>query len=170
MKKKLPFSSKDFNVEELPFLDMDDVRKYCCGGYPIDLSERYMRFSDDSDGVVRFLVTKTLSRGRTLIRVRGIKSRFRNSVNRTVEILFSKTFILDTRCTCPAGRRSTGCAHAVAVLRYIIEQQTGEPSLEPSQSERLVDLIKIPSEYISDCEGDESDYDSDYQSDEEKSG
>ena len=146
---------------------MDDVRRYCCGHYPINLSERYMRFCEDSDVETKFMAAKPLSGSRTLIRVRGIKSRFKNSTNRTVEVLFSKTEILDTLCTCPAGRRNTGCAHAIAVLRYIIEQQTGKASLPKTQSEELVELIKIPSEYISDCENEESDYDSSYESDEE---
>ena len=150
---------------------MKDVRRYCCGDYPINLSERYIHFWEDTDGEVKFMVTKTLRGGKTLIRIRGIKSRFLGSVNRTVEILFSKTCILDTLCTCPGGKRNTGCAHAIAALRYIIEQQTGKPSLSASESEKLKDLIKIPSELISDCEGDsdsDNNCDSDYDSDDEK--
>ena len=121
-----------------------------------------MKFSDDHNNV-KFMGTNSLPGGKILIRVKGVKSRFKSSTNRKVEILFSNKDkkILDTLCSCPAGKRSTGCAHAVAVLRYILEQQTGNPSRPASLSDEYLDLIDIPSEYISDCDDEE-------ESDEEK--
>lgn len=124
-----------------------------------------MQFSKDKNGDLKFLGAKTCPRGKTLIKVCGIKSRFKSSTNRTVRILFSKNKILDTFCSCPAGTRNTGCAHAIAVLRYIIEQKTGNPTLPKSRSQALVDFIKVPVEYVSDCEGGESDVDTDGEGD-----
>lgn len=162
--------SASFDVDALPPLKMEDIRRYCCGDYPIHLSERYLEFSKDNKSL-RFLVAKNkVPRGKILVRVYGMRSRFRSSVNRKIEILFSKNGVEDTLCTCPGGNRSTGCAHAVAVMRYIAEEQSGESTFSKSLSKALKELIKIPSELISESENESESceqYDSDYESDEE---
>ena len=162
MKKKPTFLSANFDVGDLPDLDLNDVRKYCCGWYPINLSQRYLQYSREKGGM-RLMVTRSrhVRNGWVLIRVRGISSRFRNSKKRTVEILFSKDSIEDTRCTCPGGLRNTGCAHAIAVLRYIVEEQSGQPTTKKTMSEEMADLIDIPTEYISDDESEEEEEESD---------
>ena len=138
---------------------MESIRAYACGDYPIHLSERYLEYSKDNQEL-RFLVAKSkVPRGKTLIRVYGMKSRFKSSINRTLEILFSKTGVVDTWCRCPGGKRSTGCAHAIVATRYIAEEQSGGKTFPDTLSRQLRDLIKIPSELISESEN-ESEYDS----------
>ena len=95
-----------------------------------------------------------------------MRSLFKNSVHRKIEILFSKSGMEDTLCSCPGGKRSTGRAHAIAVMRYIAEEQTGESTFSDSLSKKLKELVKIPSELISEGENesDSSQYDSAYES------
>jgi len=86
-----------------------------------------------------------------------------------IEILFSKSCVDDTLCSYPGGKRSTGCAHAIAVMRYIVEEQSGVSTFSESLSKKLKELVKIPSELISEGEN-ESDsylYDSTYESENE---
>ena len=161
LKKKPRCVSAAFDVHSLPCLTIDNIREFCCGSYPIDLSERYLEYSKDNESLRFMVATNKVPRGKTLIRVYGVRSRFRNSVNRRVEILFSKDSVVDTICTCPAGKRSMGCAHAVAILRYIVEEQSGKPSLPKSYTSQLKDLIKIPAEILSDSENES---DSDFES------
>lgn len=151
------------------------IRKFSFGDYAIGLSERYVRHSqkllDKDDKDFRFLQnSKKLSNGMILIQVKGMKSRFRSGVGRTVFVLFKNGEIEDTLCNCESGQRTIGgCAHGIALLRMIKRQQDGTSGqLYSSKSDKIYDSLTIPNftdvEYDSD---EDEEYKNDYEDDED---
>lgn len=126
------------------------IRKFAFGDYAIGLSERYVRHSqkllDENDRDFRFLqCTQRLRDDMVLVKVMGMKSRFKSSVARTVHVLFRQQGIEDTLCTCESGRRTIGgCAHGIAVLRMILRQQQGKTDTLYLKSDRAYDSLTIP--------------------------
>ena len=105
-----------------------------------------------------------------LIQVKGMKSRFRSGVGRTVFVLFKNGEIEDTLCNCESGQRTIGgCAHGIALLRMIKRQQDGTSGqLYSSKSDKIYDSLTIPNftdvEYDSD---EDEEYKNDYEDDED---
>ena len=141
------------------------IRKFAFGNYAIGLSERYVRYSqkllDDNDREFRFLqCTEKLRGDMILVKLIGMKSRYRSGVGRTVYVLFRLGEIEDTPCNCESGRRTIGgCAHGLALLRLISRQQTGDTSTTYLKSDKQYDSLTTP-EF--DWEGVESEDDYDY--------
>ena len=86
-----------------------------------------------------------------MFKVSGLVSRFRSGLPRAIYLLYKKARgeqfeLTDTLCSCDGGLRTVGgCAHSIAVLRYVHEtqQQIEEPL--PSRS------LRIYNEMFPDC-------------------
>lgn len=138
------------------------VRQWAFGDYAIGLSERYVRHSAkalaEDDKEFRFLgAVKDLGDGVQLVKVVGMKSRFKSGEGRTIYILFDHGKIEDTLCNCGSGARTIGgCAHGIAFLRLIKKQQSGELHKHIElKSDSVFDSLTIPN--FEDDEATESD-------------
>ena len=127
------------------------VRQWAFGDYAIGLSERYVRHSakelEKGESDFRFLAAvKQFAPGLYLVKVIGMKSRFKRGEGRTVHILFDDGEIEDTLCNCGSGKRTIGgCAHGIAFLRLIMKQQAGKLNeYVKLKSDEIFDSLTIP--------------------------
>ena len=102
------------------------------------------------------------ARSGMLIKVSGLKSRFRGGQQRTVILHYTKVAggalkLADTLCNCDGGRRVIGgCAHSIAVLRFLHEKKSGSNEPITTKSEQdLLQSFKIELERL--LEGDDDD-------------
>ena len=79
-----------------------------------------------------------------------------------VQKIRSKFELTDTMCSCDGGLRTVGCAHSIAILRYIDEVKSGKTQKLPTRSQIVFEqsFIQYDSMRKYDLESD-SEYDSD---------
>ena len=134
---------------DIPTMNLDAIRRYATGTYAIWLSLRYLVYARTlkRDIVVR----KANIRNGVLLKVSGLKSRFRSGKQRTVFLFYTRQrkkndlLLTDTLCNCDGGQRVIGgCAHSVAVLRFLFEQKTGaHQSVTTKSEDELLQNFKI---------------------------
>lgn len=149
--EKTKFSGAKYDADLLPQITDRMIREWSFGDYAIGLSERYVRHSAkalaEKDKDFHFLAAaKDLGDDLLLVKVVGMKSRFKNSEGRTVYVLFCCGAIEDTLCNCGSGKRTVGgCAHGVAFLRIIKKQKAGElDKYVALKSDSVFDTLTIP--------------------------
>ena len=130
-----------------------------------DVRHSYRLLEERDSDFCFYQNTVKLPHGTILVKVSGMKSRFKAGVGRTVFVLFKDGGIEDTLCSCESGKRTIGgCAHGVAFLRLIMKQQKGSDGKFFSlKSDSAFDSLTIP-----DFEDVESDSDSESDSADEK--
>lgn len=168
MKKNVRFTSNKFDKmmssqpDLFAHIEQTQIRKWATGWYPMALSEPYLQQARDAERKLRFMATTNrgaVPKNKLLLQLDGLKSRFRNSKTRKVQLLFTKEEglyqISDTLCNCDGGKRSTSCAHGICALRYLWEIQNNKPSSKPLRSRKI--LMEMHTELFEN----DSDYDSD---------
>ena len=152
------------NKKTFANLSEDSIRGWATGPYAVKLSEPYLQQAHDEEKNLKFLGVTNAGRAvpnnKLLLKLTGLRSRFSpKKKGRTVHLLFTKQrgdyVITDTLCSCDGGRRSTGCAHSIAALRYLWEVRNDEKCSDTLNSRYI--LFNMHSEI---CESD-SEYDSD---------
>ena len=109
------FALKVHHSMSKTYITVNGIRQYCCGDYQNHLSDSYLECSKDNENL-RFLVARSnVTQGKTLIRVYGMRLWFWSSVNRKIEIIFSKDCVENARCSCPGEKRSTECSCGCSV-------------------------------------------------------
>ena len=131
-------------------MNLDEIRRYATGVYAIWLSMRYLVYART---LKRDIVVRRASiRSGVLLKISGLKSRFRSGKQRTVFLHYTKGSgargklrLTDTLCNCDGGQRVIGgCAHSVAILRHLFEQKSGECDPITTKSEdELLQSFKI---------------------------
>lgn len=149
LKRKGLVFAKVSSLDDIPSMDLQEIRRYATGSYAIWLSLRYLVYARTlkRDVVIR----KANIRRGLLLKISGLKSRFRSGKQRTVFLHYTKKGVngslrlTDTLCNCDGGRRVIGgCAHSVAILRYLFEQKTDTlESVTTKSEEELLQHFRI---------------------------
>ena len=63
----------------------------------------------------------------------------------------------DTLCNCDDGLRSTGCAHAIAALCFLLELGTGKDSHPVVESRKILEAMNIDLDFQDDNDAEDSD-------------
>ena len=114
---------------------------WATGPYALTLSEPYLEYVRALGRTVKFAARTVVRRG-LLVRIKGLTSRFKSKKARIVHLLYRQGSLVDTYCTCESGMRTIGgCAHAIAVLRHILELKTGAAVPLPTKSRQVLDAM-----------------------------
>lgn len=111
------------NVTEIiPSYTLEDLRQFAFGPYPLKLANPYLYHSRD----FKFYTHKS-PKYPNVIKVTGMKSRYKSNKNHLVFINFEDTLMNSMCCcTCKSGLRTVGaCVHIISVL-YFIGQTFGK--------------------------------------------
>ena len=145
--------------EKVPDMDTQQIRQYATGPYALYLSMKYLVYARALSRNIKVQHAQ-IGRNKRLVKATGLKSRFRSQKQRTVHLLYTKKRglfqLTDTLCNCDGGKRVIGgCAHSIAVLRFVDEQKTGTEKLILTQSEQeLMDCFDLDFSFDSDSDDD----------------
>ncbi len=124
----------------------EKIREYATGNYAIALADPYLEQARENERTFKFFCAR-VNESRILVKATGLQ---------VVHLLYdtkSTHTLVDTHCTCDGGLRVIGgCAHAIAILRLLLELKGALPRSSVTKSRKILDIMMGKGELSSDSD------------------